>query len=89
MSPRQHEVRTQNFVIVTRGRHVAAVGLGHDQQDAVVALQVAVTQTGGAAVLHASDLHPDQVIGVIHDAHLVGFGVADAQACLDGIHKRL
>src|SRR5581483_8102017 len=76
-----------DFFIVHGGSQVTAVGLGDYQEDAVLPLHVAIAQARRPPVFDASDLHPDEIVGVIDDAHLVGFGVADAQAGLDGGHK--
>ena len=41
-------------------------------------LQLAVGQPQRAQQFHAAHLKPDQVVGVVHDAHLVGLGIADS-----------
>jgi hypothetical protein len=54
----------------------------HREPDAVARFHVLVADAGGAAIFGPSDFHPDQVVGVVHHAHLVGLGVAHAEASL-------
>jgi len=75
-----------HFFVVDGGRAVAAVGFGYDQQDPVFLLHIPISQTSGAPVFDSADFHPDEVVGVVDDAHLVGFGVADADAGFDVVH---
>lgn len=58
---------------------VAAAGFCDRQQDAV-SLHLAVREAGGFAEFGASNFHPDQVVCVVHHAHLVSFGIADSNA---------
>ncbi len=53
------------------------------------ALQVAVADSGGAAILDAAHLHPHQVVGVIDHAHLVGLGVAHPEPGFHMLQRRL
>ena len=69
-----------DLVVETGGIAVLAVRFGHRQEDAVLAFHVPVVETAGFAELHPAHLHPNQVVGVVNHAHLVGFGVAHAQA---------
>ena len=39
-------------------------------------LQLTVGQAQGAQQFHAANLKPDQVVGIVDDAHLIGFGIA-------------
>ena len=64
------------------------MGLDHRQQNAF-GFQVAIAESRGAAVFDAAHLHPHQVIGVVDDAHLVGFGVAHPQARFHMVCGRL
>ena len=34
------------------------------------------------------EFHPDQVICIVDDPHLVGFGIADAEACFVFMHAK-
>jgi len=45
----------------------------------VLQFHLLVVEAEGAHELHAADLEPDEVVGVVDDAHLVGFRVADAE----------
>jgi hypothetical protein len=53
------------------------VRLNHRQCHAVL-FHRPVRPSGDTQPLSASDLEPDEVIGVVDDAHAVGFGIADA-----------
>src|ERR1035437_6310640 len=68
------------FIVEARGMAVLAVRFGHRQEDAVLDFHVAVVEAEGFAEFHPAHFHPNQVIRVVDHAHLVGFGVADAQA---------
>src|ERR1035437_1904940 len=68
------------FVVEARGMAVLAVRFGHRQEDAVLDFHVAVVEAEGFAEFHPAHFHPNQVIRVVDHAHLVGFGVANAQA---------
>ena len=65
-------------VIVSSGR-VASHRHVHDCEGHAVALELRVRRARGPDVLGAADFAPDQVVGVIHDSHLIGFRVADTQ----------
>jgi hypothetical protein len=41
-------------------------------------LQISVRQPNGPHQLGSADLAPDEIMSVVHDTHLVGFRVADA-----------
>ncbi|MCU1259164.1 MAG: molybdopterin synthase subunit MoaD / molybdopterin synthase subunit MoaE [Bryobacterales bacterium] len=77
-----HDRSDQHLVVETGGAEVAAVRFHYDQEEAVLALHVAVSEAERAAEIDAGDFHPDQVIRVINDAHLVGFGVANTHTGL-------
>src|SRR5580704_2510524 len=76
-----------DFVVIARRAYVAAVGVHHGQPDAVRLLQIPITQTSSPAVFGPADLHPNEVIGVIDNPHLVGLGIADAKASLMRCHS--
>ncbi len=76
-SPKFRNVRAnQDFVIVIGGCLVAAIALSDDQKRVVIRLHVAIRKSARAAVFSPADFKPDEVIGIIDDAHFVGLGVA-------------
>src|SRR5690242_14898518 len=73
------DVRPNNqFVVVIRGRFVAAIRLCHDEKSVVVLFHVAVRKTARPTIISAAYFEPDEIVGIINDAHLVRFGIADA-----------
>src|SRR5487761_1947762 len=76
----------QDLFVVAGGGVVAAMGLHHNQKDALIALQIAVADTLGAEILDAANFHPDDVVGVVDDSHLIGLGIADAKLAGDRLH---
>jgi hypothetical protein len=68
----------EDFFVVVSRRAVAAPGLDHRQNAMEFALQQLVRKTESAEELDAANLKPDQVVGVVDNAHLVCFGVADS-----------
>lgn len=77
-----------DFVVVAGGGKIAAIGADDGEQKAFFEFHVAIADAGGAAIFGAADFHPDEIVGVVDDTHLVGFGVADAEAGLVGGHAR-
>ena len=69
-----------DFFVVAGRSEVAALGAGDGEVEAGFEFQVAVDDAGGAAIFGAADFHPNEIVGVIDEAHLVGFGVAHAEA---------
>src|SRR5690606_24229099 len=67
-----------DLIVVPGGRDEAELGVGHRQAKPFT-LQLRVRRAGGADEVGAAHLAPDQVVRVVDHAHLVGFGVADAQ----------
>src|SRR6202158_5824609 len=67
-----------NLVIIVYGSLVAAAGIDYGNEAVVFALHIFVAEAQLAEEFHTSHFKPDEMIGVIDDAHLVGFGVADA-----------
>jgi hypothetical protein len=45
-----------------------------------------VVKPAGFAEFYAADFHPDEVIGVVNDAHLIGLGVAHPDARFVRLH---
>jgi hypothetical protein len=70
------------FVVVAGGRLVACDGLYNGDAAAFFLLHGFVGEAELAHVFDAADFKPDQIVGMVDDAHLVGFGVADANAGL-------
>ena len=56
------------------------MGFDDGEQDAVFEFHVFVVKTDGTAIVDSCDFHPDEVVGVVDDAHLVGFGIADSDS---------
>src|SRR6185312_350703 len=71
-----------DFIVVAGGRAVAAACLDYGKMTVVGQLHLLVVVAKLAKELDAPDFAPDKIIGVVDDAHLVGFGVADAELCL-------
>jgi hypothetical protein len=69
-----------DFVVIPRRAQITATGFGHGQQDAMVVFKIPVPESRLPAEVHASNLHPDQIVRVVDHAHLVGFGVTGANA---------
>src|SRR5436190_3291350 len=84
---REQHARGPNFEFVVIQRRTA-VGAGrfNDGQRQAVAFHLTVAPATLAQEIGPSDLEPDQIVRVINDAHLVGFGIAhpdsrDRNAC--------
>ncbi len=70
----------ENLIVVTGRSQIAAVCLRDAQICLLFAFEVPITESALAAEIGAPHFHPDKVVGVIHHAHLIGFGVAYAKA---------
>jgi len=55
---------------------MAAFGFGYNNEAIVFLLHVFVGEAQLAEKFHAADFKPDVKVGVVYDAHLVGFGIA-------------
>src|SRR6266404_6972873 len=77
-----------NLVIIVYGSPVAAPGIDYRDETVVFALHIFIAETELAEEFHASHFKPDEMIGVIDDPHLVGFGIADADASFIHRHSR-
>lgn len=77
-----------DFVVVAGGGEIAAVGPDYGEEEAFFEFHVPIADANGAAVFGAADFHPYEIVGVVDDTHLVGFGVTDAEAGLVGCHAR-
>lgn len=65
------------FIVVVRRRFVAAIRLSDNQKRIVALFHVPVGKASGPTVIRSPYFEPDQVIGIIDDAHLVRFGITD------------
>jgi len=65
-------------VVVAGGMVIAAMGVGDDDEGVVVEFHAFVVEAEGAHEFDAADFEPDEVVGMVDDAHLIGFGVTDA-----------
>ena len=61
------------------------MGFGDGEQHSVVEFHIFVVKADGPAIIDARHFHPDQIVGVVDDPHLVGFGVADADRSWCGL----
>jgi hypothetical protein len=66
----------QDFVVVAGRRAIAATGFVYRQDALVLGFQLAVGKAQGAQQFDAANLKPDQVVGIVDNAHLVGLGIA-------------
>jgi hypothetical protein len=74
-----------DLVVVAGGEQEPATHLRNRQQDAL-GLHVAVADTPLAAELDSTHFHPDQVVRVIHHAHLVRFRIPHADLRVAVVH---
>src|ERR1700682_4335068 len=77
-----------NLVIIVYGSLVAAAGIDYGNEAVVFALHIFIAEAQLAEEFHTSHFKPDEMIGVIDDAHLVSFGIADANASFIHRHGR-
>ena len=75
-----------DFVIIVHGSLVAAAGIDDRDEAAVFALHIFIAEAELAQKFRPAHFKPDEMIGVIDDAHLIGLGVAHADASF--IHRR-
>src|SRR6185312_11932633 len=75
-------------LIVVAGRAPVADGNLADGETESGRLQFTVTHSGPAEVLSTRDVEPDQIAGMIDDAHLIGLGVVDPDPDLRDGGKR-
>ena len=79
------QLRTHDYlIIVTDGRFVPAAGIDHSYEASIVLFHIAIGKAELAEQFNASDLEPDEMIGMINHAHLIGLGVANPQAGFGG-----
>src|SRR2546427_6476510 len=73
-----HPAADPHQVVVAGGGAVADVDLGDGEVDALL-LELLVGQPRLAHQLGPGPVEPDEIVGVVDHAHLVGFGIIDAQ----------
>src|SRR6185436_7171227 len=78
----------QDLIVVAGGREVAAIGFGNGEECLFFAFEVFVTESAFPAEIGAADFHPDEVVCVIHHPHLIGFGVAYAEAAFGNMRHQ-
>ncbi len=64
--------------IVASWMMIATMNVSDDDVGIVVEFHALVVETKGAHQFDATDFEPDEVVGVVDDAHLIGFGIANA-----------
>src|SRR6266566_1060595 len=74
-----HPAADPHQVVVAGGGAVADVDLGDGKVDALL-LELLVSEPRLAHQLGAGAVEPDEVVGVVDHAHLVGLGIIDAQS---------
>ncbi len=74
----------EELVVVAGGGFVAAGGFDDGDAGLLLALHGFVVEAELAHEFGAADLEPYEVVGVVDDAHLVGFGVANPYFCFSG-----
>ena len=77
---RRENSRIENghLVIEARRKRVAATRLPNRQQYPVISFHIAIVEAERLAILYPAHLHPDEIIRIVDDAHLVGLGVSHA-----------
>jgi hypothetical protein len=68
--------------VVVAGRLAVSDGYLADDQAEAATLELAIGHAALAQELGARNIEPDQVAGVIHHPHLIGFGIIDAHQSL-------
>src|SRR5688572_4761959 len=72
-----HPAAHSNHIIIARGLAVTDVNVGHGKIRPLL-FQLLVGHAVRPQVLRAGHVHPDQIIRVIHEPHLIGLGVVHA-----------
>ena len=57
---------------------IAEPDVAHGEEESADLLELLVTHPRLPEELAARDVEPDEIVGVVHDPHLVHFGVVDA-----------
>ena len=68
----------RDFIVIPGGVQITAVRFRHREQNSVCALHMFVIESERAAEIGARYLHPDEVVGMIGNPHLIGLGITDA-----------
>src|SRR5207245_4697541 len=75
------QLRTHDYLVIVAHRGlVAAAGIDHGYKASIALFHIAIGKAELAEQFNASDLEPDEMIGMINHAHLIGLGVANPQA---------
>src|SRR4051812_18218671 len=75
-------------LVVEGGLFVATVGLGDHHKGVVLILHLFIGKTTGSAEIAPTGFEPDQVVGMMYDAHLVRFSVTDTDlSFVPFVHK--
>src|SRR5581483_8971321 len=69
----RHGCGNADFLIESRRAQMSALRLRDGEENAVFEFHLAVMKPDAAAVFDPRDLHPDEVVCIINDAHLIGF----------------
>ena len=72
-----HPAADPNHVIIARGLAVANVHVGHGEIRALL-LQLLIRHAAFPEMFRPRHIHPDEIVGVVDEAHLIGFGVIHA-----------
>ncbi len=76
-----------DLVIIVHRRLIAAAGIGDRYAAVVVPFHIFITEAELPQQFHPPHFKPDEMISVIDDPHLIGFGIADSYASL--IHRHI
>src|SRR6185436_1203015 len=71
-----------NLIIVTGRQFVAAAGIDYGNEASVMLFHVAIRKPQLAQQFDPSNFKPDEVVGMVNHAHLIGFSVAHSQSAL-------
>jgi hypothetical protein len=77
-----------DLVIIVYGSLIAAAGIDHGNKAVVVALHISIAEAELAEEFDTPHFKPDEMIGVIDNAHLVRFGIPDPNASFIYRHSR-
>jgi hypothetical protein len=77
------DARAHSEQVIITGRALEAALAFADYNKAIVLFfHVFVNDAEFAEKFYASDFKPDEKVGMVDDAHLIGFGVTHADSCL-------
>ena len=67
-----------DLVIETRRADISALRFRDGQKNVITDFHVLIIEANRLTIFYARNFHPYQVVGVIDNAHLVSFGITDA-----------